>query len=94
MCLMGVSIELRGPRCNIPWCLTMAKIQQPFADTTRDGRRCRRESGEVPVVTRVAVQYRPPPAGARRISLVVRDACDGSREDFANWMEAGFVVKR
>ncbi len=34
------------------------------------------------------------PAGARRISLVATDAGDGSREDFANWAEAGFVVKR
>lgn len=34
------------------------------------------------------------PAGARRISLVAMDAGDGSREDFANWVEAGFVVKQ
>lgn len=34
------------------------------------------------------------PAGARRISLVATDAGDGSREDFANWAEAGFVVTR
>jgi len=34
------------------------------------------------------------PAGARRISLIAMDAGDGSREDFANWAEAGFVVKR
>jgi hypothetical protein len=34
------------------------------------------------------------PAGSHRISLVATDAGDGSREDFANWAEAGFVVKR
>lgn len=34
------------------------------------------------------------PTGSRRISLVAMDAGDGSREDFANWAEAGFVVKR
>lgn len=34
------------------------------------------------------------PSGARRISLVAMDAGDGSREDFANWAEAGFVLKR
>lgn len=31
------------------------------------------------------------PAGARIISLVAMDAGDGSREDFANWANAGFV---
>jgi hypothetical protein len=34
------------------------------------------------------------PSGARRISLVAMDAGDGSREDFADWAEAGFVVQR
>ncbi len=34
------------------------------------------------------------PAGARRISLVAMDAGDGSREDFADWAEAGFVAKQ
>jgi len=32
------------------------------------------------------------PAGARIISLAVTDAGDGSREDFADWANAGFVV--
>jgi hypothetical protein len=36
----------------------------------------------------------PIPEGARRISLVAMDAGDGSREDFADWAEAGFVVQR
>jgi hypothetical protein len=34
------------------------------------------------------------PAGARVISLAVMDAGDGSREDFADWANAGFIVKR
>ena len=33
------------------------------------------------------------PAGARIISLAVTDAGDGSREDFADWADAGFVVR-
>lgn len=34
------------------------------------------------------------PPGAKTISLVAMDAGDGSREDFANWANAGFVVRR
>lgn len=34
------------------------------------------------------------PPGARLISLVAMDAGDGSREDFANWVNAGFIVAR
>jgi hypothetical protein len=34
------------------------------------------------------------PDGAKIISLVAMDAGDGSREDFADWANAGFVVKR
>jgi hypothetical protein len=34
------------------------------------------------------------PEGARMISLVAMDAGDGSREDFADWANAGFIVKR
>jgi len=34
------------------------------------------------------------PAGARRVSLVAMDAGDGSREDLADWADAGFVLKR
>lgn len=35
----------------------------------------------------------PIPVGAKWISLVAMDAGDGSREDFANWANAGFVVR-
>jgi len=34
------------------------------------------------------------PPGARTINLVAMDAGDGSREDFADWVNAGFVVQR
>jgi hypothetical protein len=34
------------------------------------------------------------PPGSKLISLAVTDAGDGSREDFADWAEAGFVLKR
>lgn len=34
------------------------------------------------------------PAGAKLINLVAMDAGNGSREDFANWANAGFVVER
>lgn len=34
------------------------------------------------------------PAGAKQISLVATDAGDGSREDFADWANAGFVVQK
>ncbi len=33
------------------------------------------------------------PAGARLISLVATDAGDGNREDLANWVDAGFLIK-
>jgi hypothetical protein len=33
----------------------------------------------------------PIPAGSKKISLVVMDAGDGSREDFADWANAGFI---
>jgi len=36
----------------------------------------------------------PIPGGSRMISLVVMDAGDGSREDFADWANAGFIVER
>ena len=32
------------------------------------------------------------PPGAKRISLVTMDAGNGSREDFAGWVNAGFAV--
>jgi hypothetical protein len=34
------------------------------------------------------------PVGARKLSLVAMDAGDGSREDFADWANAGFIVGR
>ncbi len=34
------------------------------------------------------------PRGAKMISLAVMDAGDGSREDFADWANAGFMVQR
>ena len=36
----------------------------------------------------------PIPEGARMISLAVTDAGDGSREDFADWADAGFLVRK
>jgi hypothetical protein len=33
------------------------------------------------------------PHGARIISLVAMDAGDASREDFADWANAGFITK-
>jgi hypothetical protein len=32
------------------------------------------------------------PSGAKKISLVAMDTGDGSREDFADWANAGFVL--
>ena len=40
---------------------------------------------------RVAVQI---PQGAKLISVVAMDAGNGSREDFANWANAGFIVQK
>ncbi|HTY88461.1 MAG TPA: NPCBM/NEW2 domain-containing protein [Candidatus Acidoferrum sp.] len=34
------------------------------------------------------------PAGARMINLAAMDAGDGTREDFADWANAGFIVER
>ena len=34
------------------------------------------------------------PEGSRKISLIAMDAGDGSREDFADWANAGFIVER
>ena len=34
------------------------------------------------------------PKGSKTISLVAMDAGDGSREDFANWANAGFIVHK
>jgi hypothetical protein len=56
-----------------------------------------REAAASPVMRVLSPAWRfdvPIPAGARWISLVAMDAGDGSREDFADWAEAGFVVGR
>jgi hypothetical protein len=34
------------------------------------------------------------PEGAKLISLAAMDAGDGSREDFADWADAGFLLKQ
>ena len=36
----------------------------------------------------------PLPEGSRMINLVAMDAGDGSREDFADWAHAGFIVRK
>lgn len=54
-----------------------------------------REAASSPVMRVVEQAWRfdvPIPAGARFISLAVTDAGDGSREDFADWADAGFVL--
>jgi hypothetical protein len=56
-----------------------------------------REMAASPVMRILSPAWRfdiPIPAGARRISLVAMDAGDGSREDFANWANAGFLLRR
>jgi hypothetical protein len=32
------------------------------------------------------------PPGTKRISLATMDAGDGTRDDFADWVNAGFIV--
>jgi hypothetical protein len=34
------------------------------------------------------------PAGSKRLSLIAADAGDGNKEDLANWVEAGFMLKK
>lgn len=49
-----------------------------------------------PVMRILEVPWRmdvPIPPGSRRISLVATDAGDGNREDLANWVNAGFVLR-
>jgi len=56
-----------------------------------------REAAASPVMRVLTEAWRfdvPIPAGSRRLSLVAMDAGDGSREDFADWADAGFVVGR
>lgn len=56
-----------------------------------------RETAASPVMRALSPAWRfdvPIPVGAKRISLVAMDAGDGSREDFANWANAGFMVHK
>ena len=55
------------------------------------------ETAASPVLRVLSLAWRfdvPIPDGARMISLVSMDAGDGSRKDFADWADAGFVVER
>ena len=54
------------------------------------------EAAASPVMRVLSPAWRfdvPIPEGARMISVVAMDAGDGSREDFADWADAGFIVK-
>jgi hypothetical protein len=56
-----------------------------------------REAAASPVMRMLSQAWRfdvEIPGGATMISLVAMDAGDGSREDFADWANAGFIVKR
>lgn len=56
-----------------------------------------REAAASPVMRIQSLAWRfdvPIPPGAKVINLVATDAGDGSREDFADWANAGFVLKR
>ncbi|MFO0911363.1 MAG: NPCBM/NEW2 domain-containing protein [Pirellulales bacterium] len=55
------------------------------------------EAAASPVMRMQSLAWRfdvPIPNGAKVISVVAMDAGDGSREDLANWVDAGFVVER
>lgn len=55
-----------------------------------------REVAVSPVMRVLTLAWRfdvPIPDGAKRISLVAMDAGDGSREDFADWANAGFLTR-
>lgn len=56
-----------------------------------------REVAASPVMRVLSPAWRfdvPIPEGAKLISLIAMDAGNGSREDFANWANAGFVFRR
>jgi hypothetical protein len=56
-----------------------------------------KESASSPVMRVLSPAWRfdvPIPEGAKIIDLVATDAGDGSREDFADWSDAGFVVRK
>jgi hypothetical protein len=55
------------------------------------------EAASSPVMRVLSLAWRfdvPIPAGAKMISLAIMDAGDGSREDFADWADAGFIVEK
>lgn len=55
------------------------------------------EAAASPVMRVLSPAWRfdvPLPAGSRVVTLVAMDAGDGSREDHADWAQAGFVVDR
>ena len=56
-----------------------------------------KEAAASPVMRVQSLAWRfdvPLPEGARMINLAVTDAGDGSREDFADWADAGFLVRK
>lgn len=56
-----------------------------------------KEAAASPVMRVQSLAWRfdvPIPAGAKIISLAVTDAGDGSREDFADWANAGFITTK
>jgi len=56
-----------------------------------------KEAAASPVMRVQSLAWRfdvPLPVGARMISLAVADAGDGSREDSADWADAGFLVRK
>ncbi len=56
-----------------------------------------KEMASSPVMRILSMAWRfnvPIPKGAKHISLVAMDAGDGSREDFADWVNAGFVINK
>ena len=56
-----------------------------------------REAAASPVMRVLSLAWRfdvPIPEGAKVISLVAMDAGNGSREDFADWANAGFLVRK
>ena len=56
-----------------------------------------KEAAASPVMRMQSPAWRfdvPIPAGSKIIALAVTDAGDGSREDFADWAEAGFITAK
>jgi len=56
-----------------------------------------KETGVSPVMRILSPAWRfdiPIPRGSKTLTLVAMDAGDGSREDLADWADAGFIVRR